>query len=65
MGNLRKNIDNAKRIIKKAVAGLPDKPECGCGCGDALRGTFVTDERLIPAATKRRLAALIGRYIKK
>jgi 5'-methylthioadenosine phosphorylase len=63
MENLRKNIDNAKRIIKKAVAGLPDEAGCGDGCGDALRGTFVTDGRLIPAATKRKLKAIIGRYI--
>ena len=64
MENLRKNIDNAKRIIKTAVAGLSSGTECGCGCGDALRGTFVTDPRLIPAATKRRLAVLIGRYVR-
>ena len=55
MENLRKNIGNAKRIIKAAVAGLAAAPACAHGCGDALRGTIVTDERLIPAATKRKL----------
>jgi 5'-methylthioadenosine phosphorylase len=63
MDNLHKNIDNAKRIIKKAVAGLDPGAECACGCADALRGTFVTDPRLIPPATKRRLTFIIGRYI--
>jgi 5'-methylthioadenosine phosphorylase len=64
MGNLRKNIDNAKRIIKAAVAGLDAAPDCHLGCRDALRGAIVTDPRLIPAAAKRRLAAIIGRYVR-
>jgi 5'-methylthioadenosine phosphorylase len=62
--NLRKNIDNAKRIIKAAVAGLDAASACHLGCGDALRGAVVTDPRLIPAAAKRRLAAIIGRYVR-
>ena len=64
MENLRRNIDNAKRIIKAAVAGLDAAPACGLGCRDALRGAIVTDPRLIPAAAKRRLAAIIGRYVR-
>jgi len=61
--NLRRNIDNAKALIKKAVAGLPADPDCPDGCGNALQGAIVTDPRLIPAATKRKLAFIIGRYI--
>jgi 5'-methylthioadenosine phosphorylase len=63
--NLRSNIENAKAIIKKAVAGLPAGTACACGCGNALRGAIMTDPRLIPAATKRRLDLIIGRYIRR
>ena len=61
--NLRKNIDNAKAIIKTAVAGLPADADCADGCGNALQGAIVTDPRLIPAATKRKLALIIGRHL--
>ncbi len=62
--NLRRSIDSAKAIIKKAVAGLPAGPACPDGCADALRGTIATDPRLIPAATKRKLGLIIRRYIR-
>ena len=61
--NLRGNIDNAKAIIKKAVAGLSAEPDCEDDCGNALRGAIMTDPRLIPAAAKKKLAPIIGRYI--
>jgi 5'-methylthioadenosine phosphorylase len=64
MENLRKNIDNAKFIIKRAVAGLEAGTDCSCGSNTALRGTIMTAPSLIPAATKRKLAAIIGRYIR-
>ena len=62
--NLRKNVDNAKAIIKTAVAGLDPDAECSCGCAHALRGAIMTEARLIPAATKRKLKAIIGRYVR-
>jgi 5'-methylthioadenosine phosphorylase len=62
--SLRQNIDSAKAIIKKAVAGLPPHDPSACGCGEALRNTIVTDPRLIPAALKKKLAPIIGKYLK-
>ncbi len=62
--NLRLNIDRAKAVIKKAVASLPPCDEAACGCRRALAGALVTDPKLIPPALKRRLAPIIGKYVK-
>ncbi|MBM3295315.1 MAG: S-methyl-5'-thioadenosine phosphorylase [Candidatus Aminicenantes bacterium] len=62
--NLRLNIDTAKAIIKKAVAAFPAADPATCGCRDALRNTIVTAPRLIPSALKKKLAPIIGRYVR-
>ena len=60
MGN---NIDFAKKTIKLAAGRLPQKRECACV--SALGPAFVTDLSLVPAAQKKKLELLIGKYIKK
>jgi 5'-methylthioadenosine phosphorylase len=62
--NLRLNIANAKAVIKKAVAALPASGQAACGCRRALAGAIVTDPRLITPAVRKRLALIIGRYVK-
>ncbi len=62
IGNLLKNVDRAKAIIKKAVRNVQD---CrGCLCGRALENAIVTDRKMIPADLKKDLKPLIGKYIK-
>ena len=36
-----------------------------CGCGESLRNTIMTPEKLMPAKTKKDLALIIGKYVKK
>jgi 5'-methylthioadenosine phosphorylase len=62
--NLRLNIDNAKNVIRKAVAALPSREEESCGCRTALAGAIVTDPKLIPAAKKEELGLIIAKYLK-
>ena len=62
--NLRLNIDNAKAVIREAVADLPPHVEGLCDCRQALKNCIVTDAKLIPAATKRRLGPIIKKYLK-
>ena len=62
--NLRLNIHNAKSVIRNAVAGMPPHDDTACGCRTALAGAIVTDPKLIPAAKKRELKLIIGKYIK-
>ncbi|MGA8767802.1 MAG: S-methyl-5'-thioadenosine phosphorylase [Candidatus Acidiferrales bacterium] len=59
--NMGRNTDNVQRAIREAVRSLG--VERGCKCGGALAHAIVTDRKMIPAATKKRLAPIIGKYI--
>ncbi|MBN1160637.1 MAG: S-methyl-5'-thioadenosine phosphorylase [Dehalococcoidales bacterium] len=59
---MHNNIDLAKKTIKLAAGRVPSKRECGCA--NALAGAIVTDPAKIPAAQKKKLDLLIGKYIK-
>jgi 5'-methylthioadenosine phosphorylase len=59
---MRNNIDFAKKTIKLAAGRVPQKRSCACA--DALGPAIVTDPSAIPAATKKKLDLLIGKYIK-
>jgi 5'-methylthioadenosine phosphorylase len=61
--NLRRNIASAKALIKKAVAALPPHDEAACGCRNALRGAIMTDLKLIPPATRRRIDLIVRKYL--
>jgi 5'-methylthioadenosine phosphorylase len=61
VANLTKNVATAKRILAATVAALG--PERSCACGRALENAIMTRRDLIPEATKRRLAPLLGRYL--
>ena len=63
--NLRANIDNAKAIIKKALASIAAQKDIACGCEHALDMAIVTAPGLIPAPLKKKLDLIIGKYIKK
>jgi len=60
---LQQNIDTIKQIIKLAVTRVPDKRECECAT--ALATALVTSPKAIPAARKKKLDLLIGKYINK
>jgi 5'-methylthioadenosine phosphorylase len=61
IGNLNRNTENVQRVIREAVRSIPS--ERACKCGTALAHGLITDRAAIPAATKKRLAAIIGKYI--
>ena len=60
---MKHNIETSKAMIRHAVRMLPDARTCGCG--EALRNTIMTPEKLIPAKTRKDLAPIIGKYLKK
>lgn len=60
--NLQKNIENAKKILSAVIKNLSQ--ERTCACSDALKYAIVTDRKLIPKETKRKLSLIIGKYIK-
>jgi 5'-methylthioadenosine phosphorylase len=60
---MKKNIETSKSIIREAVKKLVSPRSCSCG--EALRNTIMTPEKLIPARMKKALAPIIGKYVKK
>ena len=59
--NLSRNTSNVQRVLHAAVAELPESRACKCGA--ALAHAVLTDRKMISAATKKRLAPVIGKYI--
>jgi len=60
IATLNQNAENAQKALRTAVRELPASRSCKCG--GALQHALVTDMKLVPAATKKRLAAIIGKY---
>jgi 5'-methylthioadenosine phosphorylase len=58
---MHKNADNAAKVVRSAVAGMPK--ERTCACGSALKYAVITDRKVIPAQTKERLALLLDKYL--
>ncbi len=59
---LNKNSVNAQQIIRHAVRQLASTPR-ECKCSSALRHAILTQPGAIPAETKKKLAAIIGKYV--
>jgi 5'-methylthioadenosine phosphorylase len=61
METLSQNAENAQHVLREAVRAMP--VERNCKCGAALRHALITDLKLVPSATKKKLAAIIGKYL--
>jgi 5'-methylthioadenosine phosphorylase len=58
IGNLRKNVAHARRIVASAVAALP--AERACACAGALATAVITPMELVPEQVKRDLAPILA-----
>src|SRR6267142_2302726 len=61
MATLNQNAENAQRALRTAVREA--SAGRSCKCGSALQHALVTDLKIVPKATKKRLAAIIGKYV--
>jgi 5'-methylthioadenosine phosphorylase len=61
LANLQRNAGNAQNAIRHAVGSMPR--ERTCKCGSALKYAIITDRKAIPAAARRRLAVIAGKYL--
>ena len=59
---LNRNVENAQKIVRAAVGRLPR--ERTCKCASALAHAILTDPKRIPARTRKKLALLVGKYLK-
>jgi 5'-methylthioadenosine phosphorylase len=61
ISNLNKNAENAQNVIREAVRSMP--AERSCKCGRALAHAIITDPAVIPAAARKRLSIIAGKYL--
>jgi 5'-methylthioadenosine phosphorylase len=59
---LHKNTELAQEAIRLLVRDL--KPERECECSRALASALITDSKVIPTETRKKLGLLIGKYYK-
>lgn len=59
---LLKNADNAKKIVKTAVARLAKKLNVTCACHSSLAHSVVTSPALFPKKTRAKLSFLLDKY---
>jgi 5'-methylthioadenosine phosphorylase len=62
IATLNQNAENAQKVLRAAVRDMP--AERSCRCGAALKHALITDLKLVPPATKKRLASIIGKYLR-
>ena len=60
LANLLRNVEVSKRLVRIAVADLPER---NCPCPNALQSAIVTAPDRVPEQLKRDLAPIIGRYM--
>jgi 5'-methylthioadenosine phosphorylase len=61
IANLTKNAAAAQNVLRAVVRAMPEARTCRCG--SALKHAIVTDPKVVPAAAKKRLAAIVGKYL--
>jgi 5'-methylthioadenosine phosphorylase len=61
IANLTRNTGNAQNVIRAAIRRLPERRECKCVA--ALAHAILTDRTRIPAAARKRLGLLVGKYL--
>ncbi len=59
---LSRNVENSQKILCQALRALP--AERNCKCASALAHAIITDRKKISAASKKKLALLVGKYLK-
>ncbi|PWU07296.1 MAG: S-methyl-5'-thioadenosine phosphorylase [Terriglobia bacterium] len=60
IATLTKNAENACAVVAHAVAKMP--LERACSCGSALAHAIITERKMVPEATRRKLGILIEKY---
>ena len=60
IATLNQNATNAQNVLREAIKTVPAERKCKCGA--ALAHALITDLKLVPARTKKDLAAILGKY---
>ncbi|MDD5496404.1 MAG: S-methyl-5'-thioadenosine phosphorylase, partial [Candidatus Omnitrophica bacterium] len=62
LSHLKKNVENAKRLLKETLPKL--SKERSCACASALQYSIITDPKAMNEKTKKKLELIIGKYVK-
>jgi 5'-methylthioadenosine phosphorylase len=60
LATLNQNATNAQNVLREAIRALPSQQTCQCA--GALKHAILTDPKVVPAKTKKNLAAILGKY---
>jgi 5'-methylthioadenosine phosphorylase len=60
IANLTKNAQNACKVVARVVSQIPAARTCKCG--SALAHAIITDRKLVPESTRRKLDLIVGKY---
>jgi 5'-methylthioadenosine phosphorylase len=63
IANLVQNAATAQKVIAGAIASL-DLGSRRCACGSALASAIITRPEHVPEATKKKLAPIVGKYMR-
>lgn len=58
---LKKNAENAKKIIAKTIPKIPLEPNCSCH--NALKNAILTEKKLWPKKTVQELKPILKKYL--
>ena len=62
VGNLLKNAETSKSVIRELAQRLPLNQECACA--SALKDAIITSPERIPQSARERLSVIIDKYVK-
>jgi 5'-methylthioadenosine phosphorylase len=60
ISNLTQNAAHAARVVAASVAAMPETRTCKCG--SALAYAIITDRKLVPEETRKKLEPIVGKY---
>jgi 5'-methylthioadenosine phosphorylase len=60
IAHLIKNAENAAKLVAEVVAKMPENRTCRCG--SALAHAIITDRKMVPEATRKKLDLIVGKY---
>jgi 5'-methylthioadenosine phosphorylase len=62
VATLSQNATNAQNVLRQAINAMPANR--ACKCATALKHAILTDPQVVPPKMKKKLAPLIGKYLK-
>jgi 5'-methylthioadenosine phosphorylase len=60
ISNLTQNASHAASVVAASIAAMPEQRTCKCG--SALAHAIITDRKLVPEETRKKLEPIVGKY---